>query len=464
MSGKGKQNSKKAIIKTGRESGKVVQPVLANSDTSSEGSEMMTVFPVIKMIDNSKVLPRYSSVLQRNTEDGINMEDLDTLQLELEMLLSSVVVRSRMLQEEIASLSASEERRDRRSKSGKGLACIDKKLRDDGLKPKQVGVKSQSPLPAKLLKQRAVGSAANQVVPNPHEIVRVEGSKSDGHAKLLLPKNDTLNKFWASIDPYCADIMPDDIKLLEELIAKHSDIGEFKKIPPLGRHYSLMWAHNDLMQEEDAGNPNRDKKKGRSDISLLLSKAEKKANGIAGPLTQRLVSALLEENVYVANNNTDSKLFRDGDPPVLRDLTIQNSMNLEMRMHKELVEQGILEPDSQKKNQDDDEIVAEIKRCQRELTALSSHNEMQLKRLLHLAQEESKRQALKRKIASVDNQVVEHYEKLLLAKQRKVPLSRKEQEKAWTCLKERENLLEQLNMLPSNSIGEPVQVLNHTAT
>lgn len=279
MSGKGKQNSKKAIVKSSREreSGKLAQSMLAHSDTSSEGSEM-TALPVIKTIDTAKFLPKYFSVLQRNTDDGINMEDLDTLQLELEMLLSSVVVRSRMLQEEISSLSASEERRDRRSKSGKGLALIDKKLKDEKLKPKEIGFKSQSPLPAKLLKQRAGGNSANQIVPNPHEIVRVDG-KSDGHAKLLLPKNDTLNKFWASVDPYCADIMPEDIKLLEELIATHADNQEFKKIPPLGRHYSLAWAHNDLMQEEEAGNINRDKKSKRSDISLLMSKAEKKTNG-----------------------------------------------------------------------------------------------------------------------------------------------------------------------------------------
>ena len=278
MSGKGKQNSKKAIVKSVRDSGKLAQAALASSDTSSEGSEMTTL-PVIKMIDNSKVLPRYYSILQRNAEDGITMEDLDILQLELEMLLSSVVVRSRILQEEISNLSASEERRDRRSKSGKGLALLDKKLREDKLKPKEIGLKSQSPLPAKLLKQRAVGSSANQMVPNPHEIVRVEGSKSDGHTKLLLPKNDTLNKFWASVDPYCADIIPDDIKLLEELIAKHGDIGEFKKIPPLGRHYSVTWAHNDLMQEEEAGNPNKDKKKSRNDLSLLMTKGDKKSNG-----------------------------------------------------------------------------------------------------------------------------------------------------------------------------------------
>lgn len=285
MSGKGKQNSKKAMVKSSvrDSSGKLAQSLLlANSDTSSEGSEMTASLPVIKMIDNSKVLPRYYSVLQRNAEDGINMDDLDVLQLELEMLLSAVVVRSRMLQDEIASLSASEERRDRRSKGGKGLALMDKKGKDEGgskLKPsRDMGVKTQSPLPAKLLKQRAAGSATNQVVPNPHEFVRVEGSKLDG-SKLLLPKNDTLNKFWASIDPYCADIMPDDIKLLEELIASHDDIGEFKKIPPLGRHYSLAWAHNELMQEEEASNPVKDRKKSKSDISHLMSKVDKKANG-----------------------------------------------------------------------------------------------------------------------------------------------------------------------------------------
>lgn len=156
--------------------------------------------------------------------------------------------------------------------------------------------------------------------------------------------------------------------------------------------------------------------------------------------------------MYVANNNTDNKLFRNNDPPVLRDLTIQNSMNLEIRMHKELIEQGILDSDGQKKNQDDDEILTEIKRCQQELSALSNHNVTQLKRLLNLAQEESKRQALKRRITAADNEVIENYKKLILSKQRKIPLTKKEQEKAWMCLRERENLLNQLNMLPQNNL------------
>ena len=207
------------------------------------------------------------------------MEDLDSLQLELEMLLSSVVVRSRTIQEEICGLSSAEERRDRRSKSGKGLSLMDKKIRDDKSRAKELNVKTQSPLPSKLFKQRTSGSSLNQIVSNSHEIVRVEG-KAD--VPKLMPKNDIPNKFWASVDPYCTDIMPDDIKLLEELIATHGDISEFKKVPSLGRHYSLLWAHNDLLQEEDASNSNRDKKKTRSDISLMMAKGDKKAIGIAG--------------------------------------------------------------------------------------------------------------------------------------------------------------------------------------
>jgi len=446
MSGKGKQNSKKAIVKV-RESGKTQssqssQPLQISSETSEMPESTMSQMLNFKTVDNNRLL-KYMNILKRTAEEGVGMEDLDTLQLEFETLLSTIVVRHRMLQDEIINLSSVEERRgERRSKSGKSMSSVDKKIREEKSKPKDTNTKSQSPLHTKLFKQKAVRSSASQVVPNLHEI---EGSKSDA-PKLLLPKNDTPNKFWASVDPYCTDIMPDDIKLLEELVTTHGDISEFKKIPSLGRHYSLMWAHNDLLQEEDAANPNREKKKNRTDVSHLLLKSDKKMNGIAGPLTQRLVSALLEENVYVANNNTENKLFRDSDPPILRDLTMQNSINLELRMHKELVEQGLLEPDPQKKNQEDDEILAEIKRCQQELSALSNHNVTQLKRLLTLAQEESKRQGLKRKISVADNEVIEHYKKLTVAKQRKVSLTKKEQEKAWACLRERENLLEQLNV------------------
>lgn len=45
-----------------------------------------------------------------------------------------------------------------------------------------------------------------------------------------LPKNNAVNKFWASVEPYCADITNDDIKFLEDMIKSHEDDSEYFKV------------------------------------------------------------------------------------------------------------------------------------------------------------------------------------------------------------------------------------------
>lgn len=55
-------------------------------------------------------------VLNRTKEEGVGMEDLDKLQLELETLLSAVAVRIRELNNEITTLSTAEERKDKKGK------------------------------------------------------------------------------------------------------------------------------------------------------------------------------------------------------------------------------------------------------------------------------------------------------------------------------------------------------------
>lgn len=53
-----------------------------------------------KPVEHIKACPRYSAVLGRSEEDGIGIEELDTLQLELETLLSSASRRLRALEEQ----------------------------------------------------------------------------------------------------------------------------------------------------------------------------------------------------------------------------------------------------------------------------------------------------------------------------------------------------------------------------
>lgn len=56
-------------------------------------------------------------MLNRSVDEGIGMKDLDTLQLELEKLLSASAVRSRLLTSELEGLDRVEDRHD--TKKGK---------------------------------------------------------------------------------------------------------------------------------------------------------------------------------------------------------------------------------------------------------------------------------------------------------------------------------------------------------
>lgn len=57
-----------------------------------------------------------SAVLARNDKEGVSMEDLDTLQLELEVLLSAAAVRIRALKGEVGALEHADDKKDKKSR------------------------------------------------------------------------------------------------------------------------------------------------------------------------------------------------------------------------------------------------------------------------------------------------------------------------------------------------------------
>ncbi len=69
---------------------------------------------------------------------------------------------------------------------------------------------------------------------------------------------------------------------------------------------------------------------------------------------------------------------------------------------------GILDPDEKPEDNPDDEILAELKKKQGELRALSQHNLSIAKRLYKLAKEEIQRQDLRKKLAAADAEVNFH--------------------------------------------------------
>ena len=66
---------------------------------------------------------------------------------------------------------------------------------------------------------------------------------------------------------------------------------------------------------------------------------------------------------------------------------------------------GILDPDEKGDEDDDDEILSELRRKQNELRVLSQHNLMLTKRLYKMAKDEMSRQDLRRKMIAADAEV-----------------------------------------------------------
>lgn len=68
-----------------------------------------------------------------------------------------------------------------------------------------------------------------------------------------IPKNETPNRFWAMVEPYCQEISSEDLKVLEEILRTHEDDAEYYKVPSLGKHFSQRWAQEDLLEEQREG-------------------------------------------------------------------------------------------------------------------------------------------------------------------------------------------------------------------
>jgi len=381
---------------------------------------------------------------------------LDVLQAELETLLCTAAMRTRIMQNEIDNIDVNESKREKKGKAaGKQLQYPGKrKCQDDKpIKPKD-SIKSSVSQP-KIPKFKSFTPIITPV-PSQGSFSNDNILVSDNTVKLempsfsALPKNNTPYKFWTSIEPYCGPITGDDLKCIESLLATSSNIPP-PPIPPLGKHYSEVWADEHLSEDQLSSNPHKQKSSGvSSDASMLRKKGEKGIDGvITGPLTQRLVSALLEDNsLQYEIPDIKMKNFANKSPASFR-----NSLTLERCLRKELIEQGILDAEDLPPltNPADDEILTDIKKCLGELAILRKTNVRHLRNLSALCKQEMTRNELKKQLEQVDAEVTEIYKKHLLAKQKKRPLTKKEREDAWKAINEQIKLNNEINALPGSS-------------
>ncbi|TKS71010.1 Transcriptional adapter 3 ADA3 -like protein [Collichthys lucidus] len=401
-----------------------------------------------KPVEHVKVCPRYTAVLGRSEDDGIGIEELDTLQLELETLLSSASRRLRALEEQ------RQQKLDGKGSHGPGPGPGRPKSKN--LQPKV---------------------QEYEFTDDPQDIPRTP--KNDAPNRSATTSLDISNvfpiapkvKFWASVEPYCADITNEEIRLLEELLKPPEDEAEYFKTPALGKHYSQRWAQEDLLEEQREGARANDKKKNlmggplseldAKDVDSLLKKSESQHESPEdgcpfGPLTQRLLQALVEENIISPMEDSpipdiSGKDANDGAGTSPRSqgkaFSVPHTRSLEARIKEELVAQGLLDSEERPGTGGDseDEVMAELQKRQAELKALSAHNRARKQELLRLAKEEMRKQELRQRVRVSDNEVMEGFRRIMAARQKKRTPTKKEKDQAWKALKERESILKLLD-------------------
>ncbi|RWS15841.1 transcriptional adapter 3-like protein [Dinothrombium tinctorium] len=435
----------------------------SRDSSDDESLHCPLMFLDFKPLDHTRVCPRFTAVLNRTEDEGIGLEDLDALQLELETLLVSVIKRKTQLENEMESLANWQDKpRDKKHShsepSGKRSKLIDdrpsKKIKESPSYSSTSSTSSSSSSKSHIVKPKSK---------NAQEI----DSKMPTQ-QLPVVRNDVPDKFWAFVDGYCSPVTQEHIKLLEDMIKSYEEDSEYFKIPNLGKHYSLKWAQEDRWEnkKEEAKGSANDKKKGLSPSNNVSPKSAKKSKECKndsdkctfGALTQRLVSCLIEENLLSSPSlasdadfdlDTGGKNGNGDKSQLLKNVNFGNTAQLEKRIKKELEEHGLLDPDDMCTNEtaatNEDEVLNELLRYQNELKAIQSQNQSQLKHLLSIAKQEISKQELNEKLQIADNEVMEAYRRILAVKQKKRILTKKEKETALKALKEREAVLKQIN-------------------
>lgn len=412
-------------------------------------------FPDLEPVDHETKCPKYTAILARTEEEGISVEELDQIQVDIETLLAAVGLRLKQLEEEKSTLNNLQDKKD-----GK-LVKIQQP--ETPPPPSLKRGKTAEDKPSKKFKSQTPDTSGKGTATPGKPKGKIAQVKSEldfgADSPEILPrlhKNDMVNKFWQSVEPYCADITNEDIKVLEDMLRSHENDDDYFRIPPLGKHYTEKWAEEDLIEEQRDGAKMNGKTRNTNnnhynteDTTTLLKKAEQ--NNIDespfGPLTQRLVSALIEENIMTSIDDAMTDVNGGSEAPAIspralaKQLNIGNPSHLEKRIKRELEEQGLLDSDDKVEDDPDDEILMELKQKQQELKTLCQYNISMTKNLLEKAKEEMKKQEQKKKLAQVDSEILEAYRKVQLAKQKKKPPTKKERDAVYKSLKDRENIV-----------------------
>ncbi|KAL1449158.1 hypothetical protein WDU94_000381, partial [Cyamophila willieti] len=444
--------------------------------TEDEPSQPLSLLPTIRlnMKDELKTLTRVAS---RNVEeDGGEDEtlaDLDDLQLDLERLLSQIVLMRRGLRsslEEMSqsgrphspnSIALSQRRKYLRMKKARlnsyvkrkrvpkinveivsDLPCVTNGVGLDKTPVKLTGGSGADGKTPQRLNGAAVNHAPQNGGKTPNKPHTKEGSRS---SLSYIPKNNSAEIFWQSMRPYVDDVTDQDVKLIQDMIDTCQS--PLPDIPDLGEHYSrsitdpvqLLSITSRLKKFKPSplaleGLSMQDSlgvrlKVGTEEILL------KNNLHLPNTLIERIVSVLNQCN-HNGNENEVPNLESNGmvkqcGPGVglggAGGYDIENqacSQVVQVKMNGDLVQSTALSEvdhdasSSSSSGGEEDEVLAEINKCRSELSQVCSENSTMLDTLLVKLRYEARRAKLIAKLNTIDAELCGIVRKLNAARNR----------------------------------------------
>jgi len=249
-------------------------------------------------------------------------------------------------------------------------------------------------------------------VPGPQKATEV----TEDFSKAKPPTQTSITTFYSSVEPWLRPIREDEVALLQY----DGDTVEPFLVPPLGRHYGEAWHEEDMLTYGHALSvpisathveqsvAQRMAHNGAWDPSSLKDDELSTDERGIGPVTERLVAALLptpgEKPPDPSREEGSSKSVAK-QPPL-------NVMDLEERIKGELMAAGLLADEEPDFSASEDQILAELRRCQRALREQMNLNKARRQRVHEIAQDRLAYQEFVETRELLDRQISSIYSRL----------------------------------------------------
>uniref|UniRef100_A0A8D8MCM5 Transcriptional adapter 3-A n=1 Tax=Cacopsylla melanoneura TaxID=428564 RepID=A0A8D8MCM5_9HEMI len=435
--------------------------------TEDEPSQPLSLLPSVRL-NMKEELKTLTWVASRNVEeDGGEDEtlaDLDNLQLDLERLLSQIVLMRRGLRsslEEMSqsgrphspnSIALSHRRKYLRMKKARlnsyvkrkrahkinveivsDMPCVANGAALDNKTPVKsasgAGTDGKTPV-------RLNGTTVNHAQQNGGKTPKKNHTKEGSRSSLsYIPKNNSAEVFWQSMRPYVDDVTDQDVKLIQDMIETCQS--PLPDIPELGEHYSRSitdpvqllsitsrlkkfkpspLALEGLSMQDSLG------------VRLKVGTEEIVLNNnlhLPNTLIERIVSVLNQCNHNGDENELMSNLasiegVKQSYPPALNRFDdIENQPSQEMVQSTALTEVDH-DASSSSSGGEEDEVLAEIIKCRSELSQVCTENSAMLNTLLVKLRYESRRAKLVAKLNTIDAELCGIVRKLNAARSREI--------------------------------------------